>query len=93
MSTNKSILGSGSAHTHMSITKSDTTTYGVKTNGATHDRPDYLWIGGAGDIVIVDAAGTSITYTVPAGTILPVRPYKVMSTNTTATGIVGLYAR
>lgn len=52
-----------------------------------------LYVGGAGNVAVL-AAGNSAAVTlvsVSAGTILPVRVRKVMSTNTTATNIVALY--
>lgn len=68
------------ARNHFAITKSD----------ATVILCDAVFVGGAGDIVILDKDGTSATYTVPANTILPITATKVMSTGTTATNIVGL---
>lgn len=50
-----------------------------------------LYIGGAGDVVVVMASGAVLTFVgVPAGTLLPVRCTRVNSTNTTATSIIGL---
>ena len=42
----------------------------------------------AGDVAVVDAAGTVVTYTCTAGEILPIRANRVNATGTTATGIV-----
>lgn len=51
-----------------------------------------IWVGGAGNIVITPAAGgSSVTYTVVAGTILPIRASRVLATGTTATQIVNWY--
>lgn len=52
-----------------------------------------LWIGGAGNVAVVFAdGGSAVTLTgATAGSILPVKVTKVMSTNTTATSIVALY--
>mgnify|MGYP000700423410 CR=1 FL=1 len=52
-----------------------------------------LWVGGAGNIAVVMRGGSAaVTFSgVPAGTLLPFRVTKVMSTNTTATLIVALY--
>lgn len=47
-----------------------------------------LFIGGAGDITVTTLLGTSITFTVPAGSILPLVCTHV--TAATATGIRGL---
>lgn len=51
-----------------------------------------LWIGGAGNVAIIGLLGdTAVTLSgVPAGTYLPIAVKRVMSTNTTATLIVGL---
>lgn len=49
---------------------------------------------GAGGTMIVnmEGTGTSITFAnLPAGVVLPVRVKRVLSTGTTATGLVGLY--
>lgn len=51
-----------------------------------------LWIGGAGNIVVTPAGGgADVTYTVPAGTVLPIRVSRVKATGTTATQIVNWY--
>lgn len=53
-----------------------------------------LYIGGAGDVVVVMPDDSAITFAgVPAGTILPVRAKRVNATNTTATNIVALATR
>lgn len=57
-----------------------------------------LWVGGAGNVAIIfyndatnSGAGTAVTISgVAAGTLLPFAVRKVMATNTTATGIVGV---
>jgi hypothetical protein len=57
------------------------------------DRPTKaLYIGGGGNIAVLLADDTAsvIFSAVPAGTILPVRVTKVLSTGTTATLILGL---
>lgn len=68
--------------THLSVTKSDSTTY---------DPPlAFLYVGGAGDVAIQDKNGTQVTWVgVAAGSIIPMRCVKVLSTGTTATSIVG----
>lgn len=64
------------------VTKSDTTQLsGVRG----------LFVGGAGDVEVVAEGGGQATFTAVAGQIIPVRAVKVMSTGTTATGIVALY--
>jgi hypothetical protein len=58
-----------------------------------------LYVGGTGNVAVIMAAdntsggaGTAVTFSgVAAGTVLPIRVRRVMSTNTTATGIVALY--
>lgn len=51
-----------------------------------------LYVGGAGNLEIVGQDGTAATFTgVLSGTTLPVQALKVMSTGTTATGIVAIY--
>lgn len=55
---------------------------------------DAVYVGGAGNIAVIlenDSAAVTITG-VLAGTLLPIRTSKVMSTNTTATAMVGLLA-
>lgn len=68
----------------VAITKSDTTTY---------DPPVTVYVGGDGNVAIVAAGGGSaVTFTgLKAGAIVPCMAYKVMSTNTTATALVGIY--
>jgi hypothetical protein len=67
-----------------SVTKSDATVLPA-TRG--------LYVGGAGDVAVSMAADdSSVTFSsVPAGTILPVRVKKVLSTGTTATLVVALW--
>lgn len=49
-----------------------------------------LYIGGGGDVAVKGLSGTAVTFkNVAAGTILPIVVNRVMSTNTTATSIVG----
>lgn len=51
-----------------------------------------LWIGGAGTISVIATNDTAaVSFTVPAGTLLPVFAKKVMATGTTATNIVALF--
>jgi hypothetical protein len=50
-----------------------------------------LYVGGTGNITLLDAEGTVCLFTaVPAGTILPVECVRVNSTGTTATLLIGL---
>jgi hypothetical protein len=49
-----------------------------------------FYVGITGDVAVTTAKGTVVTFTaVPAGQIIPVAVSKIMSTNTTATDIVG----
>ena len=51
-----------------------------------------LYIGGAGDVKVDMALGSTITFAGSlAGTILPIQVTRVYSTDTTATNIVALY--
>lgn len=52
-----------------------------------------LYVGGSGNVAVMLEQNTAAVtlVAVPAGTILPVRANKVMSTNTSATNIVALY--
>jgi hypothetical protein len=68
------------ARNHFPVTKSDSAA----------NVADALFVGGAGDVTVLDKDGTSATYTVPAGAYILCSTSKVMSTGTTATGIVGL---
>lgn len=52
----------------------------------------YLFVGGAGNIAVITAAGNALTITgVAAGTLIPLRVSQVNATGTTATNIVALY--
>ena len=53
-----------------------------------------LYVGGAGALVVrlVGAPTTNVTFgAVPAGTTLPIRVVRVLSSGTAASSIVGLY--
>lgn len=74
-----------SAENAAALTPSDSFTF-LATRG--------LWVGGGGNVAVVMANDSSaaVTFTnVAPGTVLPLRVTKVMNTNTTATGIVGLW--
>lgn len=47
-------------------------------------------VGGAGNLVAVLPEGGTVTFAVSAAQVLPIRCKRVNSTNTTATGLVGL---
>ena len=54
--------------------------------------PRGLYVGGAGDIAMHDKDGTAATWAgLPAGSIIPFRPRRILSTGTTATGIIAIY--
>lgn len=51
-----------------------------------------LYVGGAGDIALVTSGGDTVTFAaVPAGSILPVRAKRVLTTGTTATNIIAIW--
>ncbi len=67
----------------VAITKSDVTSYAS-------DFLDALYVGGAGDVAVVTAGGSTTTFVgVVAGSIIPVQCQQVLDA-TTATSIVGL---
>ena len=69
-----------SATTSGAVTKSDSTVLDFNA----------VYVGTAGDVAIKHSeAGSAVTYpSVPAGSILPVCGVRVMSANTTASGMV-----
>jgi hypothetical protein len=72
------------ADRHEAITPHDTNELTV--------LPRAIRANGAGDIVVTmpksDGTDVDVTYTVAAGEVLNIRPKKIKSTGTTATGIV-----
>lgn len=59
-------------------------------------KPRALWIGTGGNLYVEmrdasEAAQTIAFLNVPSGTLLPIRPHKVRSTNTTASNIVAIW--
>jgi len=50
-----------------------------------------IWSSDGGDVTIISQSGNSSTFTVPAGSVLPCRAYRVMATGTTSTSLVALY--
>lgn len=69
----------------VAVTKSDSTVYNPPLR--------MLWVGGVGDVAVTLIGDTTaVTLSaVPAGTMLNVCVTKVMSTNTSATLITGLF--
>lgn len=71
----------------VALTKSDSTD--ITINGK---APRSLYVGGAGDVAVERGDGVAVTFVgAAAGSVLPIRPVKLMSTNTTATDVVALY--
>lgn len=65
--------------------------FAVTASDATVIRAEALYVGTGGNVAVVTRKGTTVTFSsVPSGSILPVAVTKVNSTNTTASGIVGL---
>lgn len=50
-----------------------------------------LFIGAAGTVSVITAGGQTVSFTCPAGAILPLCINRVRSTGTTATGIVAIW--
>ena len=53
--------------------------------------PRALWANSDGDIAMQDRLGQSVTFTVAAGLVVGLRPYRVLETGTTVTSVVALY--
>ena len=76
----------GVANNAVAITPNDSTDLSVTTNR--------LYVGGAGALVVrlIGDPSTNVTFAaVPAGTTLPIRVVRVLSSGTAASSIVGLY--
>jgi hypothetical protein len=73
-----------SAQRATAVTLSDSTT--IQNTRA-------LFIGGAGNVKVSMVEGGDVTFTVPAGTLLPIQVVKVWSTGTTVSAslIIALY--
>lgn len=59
-------------------------------------QPMTVYVGAAGTVRVLpysngEKGGTPITFTIPAGGMVPVEVWKVMVTGTTATDLIGLY--
>jgi len=69
----------------VAVTPSDTTDISASTVKG-------IWVGGAGNLVIVgrDKAVETLVG-VPAGTLLPINPRRINATLTTATALIALY--
>lgn len=69
---------------HYAITPHDSTDFAISFRS--------VYVGGAGNIVVVANNGTAVTYVgVASGSIIPMRGKRVNATNTTATNLVGIY--
>lgn len=54
--------------------------------------PKYTWVGGNGDLKIITLRGTTIVIpNVIGGSLLPIRPQKIIKVGTTCTDIQGWY--
>ena len=74
---------SGPAAHGFAVTPNDATSLAETTRA--------LYVGSAGAVAVLMASGASVTFAgVAAGTMLPVRVTKVMTTGTSATDIIGL---
>lgn len=77
------------------MTASEQTTYGGATTITKSDTVDQqysaIYVGGAGNVAVIMESGDSVIFTAPpVGSILPIRVKRVLSTNTTATLLIGL---
>jgi hypothetical protein len=70
------------AYNAVAVTKNDSTVFPTTRS---------LFIGAAGDVAVRMASGATLTFSNVAAGIFPVQVDKVLSTGTTATGIVALY--
>lgn len=73
----------GQARKLLLLTKSDDTVYDPPLDG--------IYVGGTGNASIIAADDTAavLLSAIPVGTFLPIKVKKLMSTNTTATLVVG----
>lgn len=54
--------------------------------------PSIIWVGGGGNVRVLTAQGTDVTFTgVLGGGVLPVQVLRVYATNTTATNMVRVF--
>lgn len=75
----------------VAITKSDTTDF--PKQGTSDNLTSAIYVGGAGDVVVVFQDGSTATFTVTTVPyILPVKARRVNSTSTTASAMLALYA-
>lgn len=55
-----------------------------------HGKCRAIFVGGAGTVVAYNRDGTAVSFTAPAGAVLPIKTDRVLNTST-ATNIVALY--
>lgn len=53
--------------------------------------PVGVYVGAEGNVVAEGSDGVTATFAAEAGAILPIQPRRILSTGTTATGIIALY--
>ncbi len=81
---NASLAVSAPARGGATVVPHDTTELAKVTRG--------IYVGGAGDIVLVTADGDTLTFkAVPVGSLLPVQAKIIKSTSTTATLMLALW--
>jgi hypothetical protein len=87
------MAGSTTAYRNADATVSSYDARAVTTSDTTNIAPTRgLYIGGAGNVVVDMAYGTTITFVaVQGGTILPIQVTRIYATGTSATSIVALY--
>jgi len=83
---------SDSALNAFTVVKSDTTTFAPFDSSSSVQTTKALYVGGTGDVAVVMQGGQSVIFVnVQGGTILPISVIKVLSTNTSATSMLGLW--
>lgn len=68
---------------HFDITPSDSVDLAIV--------PRAVYVGGAGDIVLRDKKGVDVTYSPADNSYILIRATRVLSTGTTASGIIGVF--
>jgi hypothetical protein len=80
----------------VAITPSNVTVYGFQSGAAGGNTVNEdicgIWVGGLGNMNIVDQDGnTTLITAIAAGTFLPISPKQILATSTTATLILAFY--
>ncbi len=74
------------------ITTSDTVNLPPPPGTSAPRLPDAVYVGGAGTIALVDSVGIVTTLTAPVvGQVLPISPFRINATGTSATLLIALY--